>query len=197
MLRKSAEQAYGGLWVFPGGRVEPADGEGLEGARQAAVRETREEAGLALDGEDLVPFAHWTPPPAAPRRYATWFFLAALPAGASDVVIDGGEIGDQMWVAPADALARHRAGDIDLVIPTWMTLRRLTAADSVAAALAEARAQEPEMFATRIVRDDGPPVALWAPDAGYDSGDLHAPGRRHRLYLDRAGWRYEGDGIAG
>lgn len=197
MLRKNAEQAYGGLWVFPGGRVEPGDGEGLAGARGAAVRETREEAGLVLDRDALVPFSHWTPPLVAPRRYATWFFLAALPDGASDVVIDGGEIGDQMWVAPGSALTRHQAGEIDLAIPTWMTLRRLAANDSVASALADAHAREAERFATRIVTDDGTVVALWAPDAGYESGDLAEPGRRHRLYLDPSGWRYENDGTGG
>ena len=49
MLRKNAGQAFGGMWVFPGGKVEDADGEGPESRRRAAVREAFEETGLVLD----------------------------------------------------------------------------------------------------------------------------------------------------
>src|SRR5690606_27496891 len=84
MLRKNSGQSFGGVWVFPGGRVEPGDGDGIEGSRRAAVREAAEETGLVLDPAHLVPLAHWLPPPEAPKRFATWFFVAALPDGASD-----------------------------------------------------------------------------------------------------------------
>ena len=46
MLRRNVEVSFGGMWVFPGGRVEPDDGEGEPGARRAAAREAAEEAGL-------------------------------------------------------------------------------------------------------------------------------------------------------
>ena len=36
MLRKTSGQAFGGLWVFPGGRVEEDDGPGYDGARAVA-----------------------------------------------------------------------------------------------------------------------------------------------------------------
>jgi hypothetical protein len=42
-----------------------------------------------------------------------------------------------------------------------------------------------------MVEGDGVLVAVWAPDAGYDTGDLSAAGPRHRLVMDPAGWRYE------
>ncbi|HEX8804775.1 MAG TPA: NUDIX hydrolase [Acidimicrobiales bacterium] len=191
MLRKNAGQAFGGMWVFPGGRVEPVDGDGLEGARRAAVREAEEETGLVLPVDGLVPFAHWMPPPEAPRRFATWFFLAALPDGASDVVVDGGEIGDQMWTTAPGALDRHRAGEIDLAPPTWMTLRWLSAAATVDAALATARAGEVERFVTHMADDDGVLVAMWADDAGYGARDPGLPGPRHRLRMTPGGWTYE------
>ena len=121
MLRKNRGQAFGGMWVFPGGRVEEGDGTGLEGARAAAVREADEETGLVLDAADLVPFAHWNPPVEAPRRFATWFFLGGLAHGAADVVVDGGEIGDHLWTTPAAAIERHAAGEVEMVPPTWVT----------------------------------------------------------------------------
>jgi 8-oxo-dGTP pyrophosphatase MutT (NUDIX family) len=209
MLRKTEAQVFGGLWVFPGGRVEDRDGTGLEGARRAAVREAAEETGLVLDGAALVPIAHWTPPLRAPRRYLTWFFVAPVPEDAAEVVVDGGEIGDHVWVRPTVALAEHREGKIDLMPPTWMTLRRLAAQADVAEALADAAARPVERFATDIRLDeDGVPVAVWEGDAAYAPArppgaatdadaaadqpiELNVPGPRHRLTMDPAGWRYE------
>jgi 8-oxo-dGTP pyrophosphatase MutT (NUDIX family) len=191
MLRKNRGQSFGGMWVFPGGRLEPDDGTGLDGARRATVREVVEETGLVVSPGELVPLSHWMPPAEAPRRFATWFFLAALPEGSADVVVDGGEIGDHLWTTPAAALDRHRAGEIDLVPPTWVTLRWLSDWASVDDALSAARGRDVERYSTHIVDDRGTLVSVWAPDAGYDSGDLAAAGPRHRLYLDPAGWRFE------
>ena len=87
------------------------------------MRETAEEAGLALDVDSLVWFAHWTPGGKTERRFATWFFMAPAPEGA--VIVDGGEIHEHEWIRPADALARHGAGDIELIVPTWVTLHEL------------------------------------------------------------------------
>lgn len=194
MLRKTQGQAFGGLWVFPGGRVEDADGTGLDGARTAAVRELQEETGLVLPAVDLWPFAHWHPPAEAPRRYATWFFLAGLPEGAADVVVDGNEIGDHVWTTPAAALERHRGGAIELLPPTWVSLRRFADLPDVAGAVADAAARPVDRFSTRMADADGVLVTLWEPDAAYHSGDLDVAGPRHRLFMDPAGWRYERSG---
>src|ERR671919_517266 len=166
-------------------------GQAFEGVRRAAVREAQEETGLLLEPTELVPFAHWFPPPEAPRRFATWFFLAALPAGAAEVIVDGGEIGDHVWTTPSAALDRHRAGEIKMVPPTWVTLQRLVGLPDTATALADARSRDLQRYSTHMVDDDGVLVSLWAPDAGYDSGNLSAPGPRHRLVMDPAGWRYQ------
>lgn len=195
MLRKNRGQAFGGMWVFPGGKVEPGDVEPgaseVEVARRAAIREAAEETGLVL-GDDLVPFAHWLPPPENPKRFSTWFFVAALPPGAAEVVVDGGEIGDQMWTTPEAALERHAAGDIELVPPTWVTLHTLAGTASPTEAVERARREDVHFYETRIVPGDGELVALWVPDAAYDGRDLDAPGPRHRLHMPKAGpWRYE------
>lgn len=194
MLRKTKGQAFGGLWVFPGGRVEDVDGEGFDAARTAAVREAEEETGLLLDAAALVPFAHWNPPTEAPRRYATRFFLAGLPDGAADVIVDGNEIGDHVWTGPQAALDRHRAGEIDLLPPTWVSLRRIADLPDAATALAAVAAQPVDHFTTRLADADGVMVTMWEPDVAYATGDLSAPGPRHRLYMDPGGWRYERSG---
>src|SRR5437016_5685896 len=126
MVRRSARLQFGGMWVFPGGRIDPDDypvgasRDELAAARRAAAREAAEEAGLIVDEEGLVPFAHWTPPALTPRRFSTWFFIASAPGGS--VTIDGGEIHDHAWVLPGEALERRDRGEIQLAPPTWVSL---------------------------------------------------------------------------
>jgi 8-oxo-dGTP pyrophosphatase MutT (NUDIX family) len=196
MLRKNRGQAFGGMWVFPGGKVEPGDehaeAEEHDDARRAAVREAAEETGLALGDADLVPFAHWIPPEEAPKRFSTWFFLAALPEDAAEVVVDGGEIGDHVWTTPAGALERHAAGEIELVPPTWVTLHSLAEAASPSDAVERARREQIAFYATHVHGYAGALVTVWAPDAAYETGDLDTPGVRHRLTMPDAGaWTYE------
>jgi 8-oxo-dGTP pyrophosphatase MutT (NUDIX family) len=196
MLRKNSKLAYGGMWVFPGGRVDPEDGDPLrdgEGvvAKRAAAREAMEEAALVVEPSSLVAFSHWTPPPQAPKRFLTWFFLAPA-RDAFDVVIDGGEIHEHLWTSPAEMIRRRDAGEVELAPPTWMTLRRLVASDTVDAALAAAAAREPERFETRVVPSDGALLMIWQGDAGWESGDPETPGPRHRLVAGKERWEYVG-----
>jgi 8-oxo-dGTP pyrophosphatase MutT (NUDIX family) len=192
MLKKTRGITFGGLWVFPGGRVDDGDWEGVaEGddeaaARRAAVREAQEEAGLDIDADALAWFSHWVPPPQAPKRFATYFFAAPMPPG--DVVIDDGEIRESEWMGAADAMARRDADEIELAPPTWMTLHLLAGFASVAELLAHAHESEPEFFMTKIGDDDGRFIAMWAGDAGYDVDDPTLPGARNRLLMLDTGW---------
>ena len=125
--RNPAARFMGGAWVFPGGAVSPADGDGDAGLRAAAVRELREEAGVQLaDRGALVAFSRWITPAAVKIRYDTWFFLAGAPPGAEPEV-DGAEVVDARWFTPAAALAAGRAGEILLVFPTIKHLEQLSA----------------------------------------------------------------------
>ncbi|HXW36101.1 MAG TPA: NUDIX domain-containing protein [Acidimicrobiales bacterium] len=197
MLRRNSRGAFGGMWVFPGGRVDPEDADpnrpmdGLSTARRAAAREAEEEAGISIDPEALVPFAHWVPPPQASRRFSTWFFLCAAAREGVEVEVDGHEIHDHAWLAPSDALGRQRSGDIELAPPTWMTLHGLTRERTVASAMETARSKSPRYFETHIASTGDRVAALWSGDAGYDDADLDRPGRRDRLWIAPGAWRYE------
>jgi 8-oxo-dGTP pyrophosphatase MutT (NUDIX family) len=195
MLRKNSKLAFGGMWVFPGGRIDDADREGapdmVTAARRAAVREALEEAALVVDENSLAFISHWTPPGLAPKRYATWFFVAPAPEGA--VTIDMGEIHEEAWMPAADALARRDALEIELAPPTWMTLHYLAEFDSVDALMEDARKREPFWYETAMGRTDEGLAAVWVGDAAYESGDLTAPGPRHRLWMREAGWTLERD----
>jgi 8-oxo-dGTP pyrophosphatase MutT (NUDIX family) len=192
MLRRNSKLSYGGMWVFPGGRVDPGDAGSteLDVARSAAVREALEEAGLVIDPASLVPFSHWTPPMEAPRRFLTWFFLASVES-AVEIVIDGGEIHEHAWVTPSGAIEQRDSGFIELSPPTWMTLRRLSASSGVADALSAAAAREPERFQTHIATADGVMFMLWEGDAGWEGFDASVPGARNRLVAADV-WHYEG-----
>jgi 8-oxo-dGTP pyrophosphatase MutT (NUDIX family) len=198
MLRRDSKLAFaGGAWVFPGGRIDPDDYPGgvvtddgdavLTAARNAAAREAMEEAGLTLDPDALVWFAHWTPGAIAARRFATWFFVGTAPDG--QVVVDDGEIREHVWIRPADALARREAGEIELIPPTWVTLHALTDTKSTAEACATARSREPQVYLTHIARVDGGIASIWEGDVAYDDLDTAKPGPRNRLLMLDTGWR--------
>ena len=194
MLHRVSKVAFGGMWVFPGGRVddddrEPGDDDELA-ARRAAAREALEECGLAVDPDDLVPFSHWVPPPVTPKRFSTHFFLARATDG--EVVVDGGEIHEHEWLAAREVLERRDRGEVDLAPPTWVTLHDLAAHPTVDAALEAARSLDPvPHYETRWVTMDGGAVAMWSGDSGYETLDPDHPGGRHRLWMLQEGWRLE------
>lgn len=92
--------------------------------RTAGLPAAIEARGLRLAVDAVLPIAHWVTPEIETRRYDTRFFLASMPAD-QDPRHDAGETTELMWVGPADALARCRAGEIMLPPPTWTTLARL------------------------------------------------------------------------
>jgi 8-oxo-dGTP pyrophosphatase MutT (NUDIX family) len=201
LRRNTAVEFAGGLWVFPGGRIDPEDHPSrdtghddlLVAARNACVREALEEADQLVDVDSLVWFAHWSPPAIAKKRFATFFFACRSAGG--DVTIDGSEIHDHQWISPAGALARHRAREVDLAPPTWVTLHYLAQAPDVDHALDRFRRSEPRFYETHVARDDDTTVFLWEPDAGYDTGDLTAPGPRHRIVARPGSWELDDSGL--
>ncbi|MEM7099161.1 MAG: NUDIX domain-containing protein [Pseudomonadota bacterium] len=195
MLKKNSKITFGGMWVFPGGKIDPEDyagGDDLEiAARNAAAREAEEEASIQLRPDEFAYLAHWTPPPGPQKRFATWFFVCAAER-LNDIVIDHGEIKDHAWIKPSVALARHRKGEIDLAPPTWVTLYHLSLYSPASHALAHFAKAEAKVYSTHVAkRADGVRVAMWAGDSGYEPWDADAPGERHRLVMAPDGFQFE------
>ena len=198
MLRKNSRIAFGGMWVFPGGRIDDGDHDGardlIAAARNAAAREACEEASIVLDPANLVHFSYWMPPPIAPKRFATWFFAAEAPA--EEVRIDDGEITHHEWMTPAGAMRRREAGEIELIAPTWVTLHTLSGFHTVADALDRLSRRRPRRYETRLGTGEHGPVSMWHGDAGYAAGDASVPGPRHRLEMTPDGYLFDESGYA-
>jgi len=149
--RPAAARFMGGHWVFPGGALDPADGEGQPGLMAAAIRELQEEAGVALpSGTELVAFSRWITPPELSIRFDTWSYLAVAPTDANPDV-DGSEIVDFRWLAPVQALAEFEAGELVLAFPTRTQLEQLSAFESAAELLAHARGRAIEPIKPHVV----------------------------------------------
>jgi 8-oxo-dGTP pyrophosphatase MutT (NUDIX family) len=202
MLRRNSKIYFGGMWVFPGGKVDPddradattvtvCDGGDGRGFHAAAIREAQEEAGIDLSDTELHHFAHWLPPAVRPKRFSTQFFLAAAPKGL-DISIDHGEITDHHWMTPREALQRRSDGEIEMVTPTFCTLDWLRAFVSVQEACSAIR--QPKCFHTHIKEVAGADpgmVAFYAGDVSYESLDLEAVGPRRRCYMLKSSWWWE------
>lgn len=132
LLRNTQLAFNAGHWVFPGGKIDAADFADRENpleypaALRAAVRETWEEAGIAIDAGDLIHTAHWTTPAHLPLRYSTWFFVCPLERSV-EVKVDQDEITDFRWLSPGLALAQAAAGKLSVPRPTLTTLQDLSA----------------------------------------------------------------------
>jgi 8-oxo-dGTP pyrophosphatase MutT (NUDIX family) len=138
-----------GVWVFPGGAVDAEDGEGERAHRVCGVRELREEAGIELDADDLVPYSRWITPRIVPVRFDTRFYLALAPAH-SPPRPDGSETVDAGWFSPKSALEMHARDELPLVFPTIKHLESLLPFASAEEALEaagrrEVKAVEPEV----------------------------------------------------
>jgi 8-oxo-dGTP pyrophosphatase MutT (NUDIX family) len=127
LVRRSAEARFmPGVWVFPGGTVDEADGADEEAAHRAcAVRELEEEAGIVLaDDAELLAWSRWITPEMVPVRFDTRFYVTLAPPH-SPPRPDGAEVTEAAWIAPRDALEGHRAGELSLVFPTIKHLEAL------------------------------------------------------------------------
>jgi 8-oxo-dGTP pyrophosphatase MutT (NUDIX family) len=153
----------------------------IESAHRAALNEhkttfldvlVQNDLWLALD--ELVPYAHWITPEGMPKRFDTWFFLAAAPPdqlGAHD----GRESTDSIWVSPREALEGGESGRFKLPFPTTRNLVKLGKQASVKAALEDSKGKDIVTVMPVMTRLNGGRQLRIPREAGYD-GELFEVG---------------------
>lgn len=159
MMRRARTMVFaGGLYAFPGGGVDSRDVD----VRAAAVRELHEETGV--QGAQLRLWCRWITPEFEPRRYDTWFYLAAMPDGqqARDI---SGEASWAGWMSPADAL---RDESVNLLPPTAVTLSELAKLSSVDEAVVSAVNRDLTPVVPKMVWSTDPPTMALPGDDGYE-----------------------------
>ncbi len=172
LVQRSPQARFmGGVWVFPGGALDPGELEGSSndgdsGHRAAAIRELQEEAGIVLGAEaELVELSRWITPAEVEIRFDTRFFLAQMPDDGQRVTLDGRECVDYRWLTPAAALEAHERQEIALVFPTIKHLEHIAAYDTAAALLEHARGRKVSPVQPKIVIDgDGAPRVILTGD---------------------------------
>lgn len=153
----------------------------IEAAHRAALCESKTtflqvltDGGLVLALDELVPYAHWITPEGMPKRFDTWFFLAAAPPeqlGAHD----GKESTDSIWVSPREALEGGESGRFKLPFPTTRNLIRLGKQPDVRAALSDMQGKPIVTVMPVMTRLNGGRQLRIPRDAGYD-GELFEVG---------------------
>ena len=98
--------------------------------------------GLRLAADSVYLLAHWTGDRDLPRRFEVPFLVARMPEG-QEPVADETEQFEPVWVRPADALARHEAGQFFMIYPTIRTLQRLAKFDATQAVLDAVAHEQP------------------------------------------------------
>jgi len=128
------------------------------------------EAGMVLALDELVPYAHWITPEGVPKRFDTWFFLAAAPPdqlGAHD----GKESTDSIWVSPREALEGGQTGRFKLPFPTTRNLIKLGKQDSVKSAIDDSRGKKIVEVTPILTKTPNGRMLRIPLEAGYD-GDV-------------------------
>jgi 8-oxo-dGTP pyrophosphatase MutT (NUDIX family) len=139
-------------------------------AEKLGLADFLEANGLRLAADTLVRFARWVTPDMMPKRFDTWFFIAAAPEGQLGAH-DGYESVDSVWVTPKQAIAEPDRWTV--IFPTRMNLLKLGNSTSAEAAIAAAAATPVVTVTPWVEPREGGAVLRIQPDAGY--GDPHEP----------------------
>lgn len=141
-------------------------------ARRATFSEVLAGAGLVLRADLLAPWARWITPEESPRRYDTAFFVALLPEG-QEADAHTTEAVEAAWWSPAEALERWRAGEMELMAPTFRTLQEIAEHPDTASVLAAAERREIRPVVPRVRREGDEVVVVLPGDDGFEVAAGH------------------------
>lgn len=148
-IREAFEEC-GVLLARPKGSSSFVDGKRLEGMEpwrdrlhkgEVPIADFLEQEDLHLACDALVPFAHWITPKMMPKRFDTYFYLAAAPDDHL-AVHDGHESVDSVWIEPAVALKDAEEKKRTIIFPTRLNVEKLGRSPNVAAALSTAQSSQ-------------------------------------------------------
>ena len=115
------------------------------------------DAGVELAADALHYLSYWITPVGLPKRFATRFFLARMPAGQTAQHC-GRELVDCRWVGTAAAILENSDGRLPMAFPTISTLRFLdgfTRTDDALAAADAMAAEGIEEILAKVLEVDG------------------------------------------
>ena len=135
------------------------------------------EENLVLQLDEIHYFSHWITPPSAPKRFDTYFFVAAAPP-EQEALHDDVETVANCWIRPRDAIQMYENEEMFMVFPTikhLLLLHEFATVDALMASAAE-KTNIPTMQARPIFLEDGRIKILLPGDPGYDDVKPPAPG---------------------
>jgi 8-oxo-dGTP pyrophosphatase MutT (NUDIX family) len=126
-----------------------ADRRALE-ARELAFTDFLDRRGLVLRTDLLGVWSGWLTPVFEPRRYRTWFFVAALPEGqvTRDVSTESSSV---TWLPALSAVSAVEGGEMFMMPPTYLTCLDVGQFADPAEVLRESTGRAVEMFTPEVV----------------------------------------------
>ena len=147
-------------------------------AGRSTLADLCREQQLRLAAGRMAYYSHWITQPGRARRYDTRFFVAEAPL-AQTPSHDNSETVDHVWIQPAEALERHRRGELHLVFPTIKTLESIARFDTAAALMEFARSPRkmPTMAPRTASNSEGKKMLVPGDYAYAEVGRLDPEGR--------------------
>lgn len=147
-----------------GGSMDPARITAMAAAVHSGATDFLDacrELDLALRVDDLLLWSHWITPEGEPRRYDTRFFVAVAPPD-QEAIHDELELTAGSWSTPSSFLEQHRAGAVQMILPTVATLHSIEGFASTTDLLVAAAARGPVVpTAPELRREDDGSVTIY------------------------------------